>query len=306
VAFSLSSDKAKIHDKIEENINNKINSMQFKSLKEDIFNKTDSNNYHNTAVLRMIILKSLQKKNITFASEVFEDMTRLNIVPDDATYTALMEFCLYQGDTEDAFELYIQAYLNKVVLDLEIFQSLFERLQKKDISYLHVAYNILKSQLVPTKFIYDHLVYVAQKAKATNFLKVIYEDLEKFGIKKIDSPRAFRDSRSYPSKKKKRTVFKTKVNKGNSPFVIIPFEVPNNRSGHKGAQKNDTYINSLLDELTYAVNQNKKGSSLFMEDSDEDDEEDSSDDSENEENSDDSDGHVDEDREGFTSDSESD
>jgi len=56
----------------------------------------------------MVILKSIQKKNLTFAFDVFEDMTRLNIVPDDATYTALMENLLSEGDTEEAFELYIQ------------------------------------------------------------------------------------------------------------------------------------------------------------------------------------------------------
>lgn len=37
-------------------------------------------------------------------------MTQLNIVPDDATYTALMESLLYEGDTDDAFDLYIQVF----------------------------------------------------------------------------------------------------------------------------------------------------------------------------------------------------
>ncbi len=58
----------------------------------------------------MVTLKSIQKKNLTFAFDVFEDMTRLNIVPDDATYTALMEKLLSDGDTEEAFELYIQVH----------------------------------------------------------------------------------------------------------------------------------------------------------------------------------------------------
>jgi len=58
-------------------------------------------------------LKSIQKKNVSFAQEVFEDMMRFEIVPDDATYTALMETLLYEGDTEEAFELYIHVKFNK-------------------------------------------------------------------------------------------------------------------------------------------------------------------------------------------------
>jgi len=120
LSFSLTKPNKTIDDKIEDNITQKINSMQFKALKEvsitliflwffkDIFNSQEANSYHNTEVLRLIILKSLQKKNISFASEVFEDMMSLEIVPDDATYTALMESLLYEGSTEEAFELYIQ------------------------------------------------------------------------------------------------------------------------------------------------------------------------------------------------------
>ena len=60
-------------------------------------------------------MKSIQKKNVSFAQEVFEDMMRFEIVPDDATYTALMETLLYEGNTEETFELYIHVNFNKSI-----------------------------------------------------------------------------------------------------------------------------------------------------------------------------------------------
>ena len=42
-------------------------------------------------------------------------MVSLNIVPDDATYTSLMDSLLYEGDTEDAFELYIHVHNGKLL-----------------------------------------------------------------------------------------------------------------------------------------------------------------------------------------------
>jgi pentatricopeptide repeat domain (PPR motif) len=59
--------------------------------------------------LRLVILKSIQKSNTTFATEVFEEMIQHQIIPDDATYSTLIEALLADGYTDDAFELYIQA-----------------------------------------------------------------------------------------------------------------------------------------------------------------------------------------------------
>lgn len=306
MAFSLNKTNNQIDGKIQDNITQKINSMQFKALKEDIFNSNDATNYHNTEVMRLIILKSIQKKNLTFAYDVFEDMSRLNIIPDDATYTALMESLLLEGDTEEAFELYIQAYLNNVILDLEIFHSLFERLQKKDISYIQIAYKILKADLIPSKPVYDHVVHAAQKHKAADFLKQIYEDMSKYGITSVDTPKT-KYSRNYSSSRKRKSKQSTSMkDKSDSPVVVIPLDVSNGgRSGQRGFGKGDMSINNFLEDLAYVVNNQSKykGESLYSEDEDE--EFDNSDEDSSGEYSDDSDG-VSTNREDFTSDSDSD
>jgi pentatricopeptide repeat protein len=270
MAYSVNTSASRIDGKIEDNITQKINSMQFNALKEDLFNSNDSTNYHNTEVLRLVILKSIQKKNLTFAFDVFEDMTRLEIVPDDATYTALMERLLSEGDTEEAFELYIQAYLNNVILDLEIFHSLFERLQKKDISYIEVAYKILKADLIPSKFIYDHVVHIAQKHKAADLLKLVYEDMNKYGITSVDTPKN-KHSRHYSSSRKRKSKQSNSMrDKSDSPVVVIPFDVSNGKSIQRGFAKGDLSINNLLEDLAYVVNQNKhKGEGLYSGDEDE-------------------------------------
>ena len=115
----------------------------------------------------MIIKKSIRKENVKFAHEIFEKMAEYDVIPDDVTYSNLIEELLSTNYQEEAFSLYIhvkyfcniilckhyKAYLNNVTLDLEIFISLMEKLKKKESSFLRLGYKILKETLQPSKML---------------------------------------------------------------------------------------------------------------------------------------------------------
>ena len=118
---------------------------------------------------------------------------------------------------------------------------------------------------------YDHVVHIAQKHKAADFLKIVYEDMNKYGITSVDTPKN-KHSRHYSSSSRKRKSKQSNSmrDKSDSPVVVIPFDVSNGKSIQRGFAKGDLSINHLLEDLAYVVNQNKhKGEGLYSGEEDE-------------------------------------
>jgi len=146
-------------------------------------------------------------------------------------------------------------------------------------------------------------VHIAQKHKAADFLKTVYEDMNKYGITSVDTPKN-KHSRNYSSSRKRKSKHSHSMrDKSDSPVVVIPFDVSNGKSIQRGFAKGDLSINNLLEDLGYVVNQNKyKGEGLYS--GEEDEEYSNSEEDSSAEFSDDSDDGSS--REDYTSESDSD
>lgn len=126
--------------------------------------------------------------------------------------------------------------------------------------------------------------------------------MNKYGIKKVDNPRAHRDSRNYSSSKRKKSNKSSASNKSNSQIVVIPLDSQQGRSIQRGMRNRDGNLANLLDDLALAVNSNrfKDGSFYYGDGSDEF----ASDESDEGDLSEDSSLETDELQEGFTSESD--
>jgi len=188
-AFTKKDSSASIQKTVtetEKNIDLKISTRQFNLLKEEIFDPTQKSTYLTTQTLNSIIIKSIKKENVRFAQEIFHKMLDHNVNPDDVAYTNLIEELIAVNLEQDALSLYIHAYLNNVVLDLEIFLALVEKLKNEDKSFVRLAYKLLKANLTPSKILLETLGQIAERNRDSVFLEQIYEDAVNLGCGELE------------------------------------------------------------------------------------------------------------------------
>lgn len=91
----------------------------------------------------------------------------------------------------------------------------------------------------------EQMIYLANKAKANEFMESLFEDLEKYGIEKIDPPKPIKESSDKKEKSKSKKGGRKGSSRGSrSPVVILPFD---SRPGQKGWGKGDQL--SFIEEL---------------------------------------------------------
>jgi len=150
-------------------------------------------------------------------------------------------------------------------------------LEKRDISYLHMSYLVMRKDLIPSKPILDVLLKAATKAKAADFLQTIYQDIETHNIEKVDSPKIKKKS-SRGQKSRTNSYASKRKNRGSPPAVVVLPMGGSNKYFQKG--KGDPI--SLLEDLSMLLGNYKMQEGEFDSDQSEfgtEDEDDDSDDS---------------------------
>jgi hypothetical protein len=89
----------------------------------------------------------------------------------------------------------------------------------------------------------DNLLFLANKAKAQDFSEMLYKDLEKYGIEKVDIPKSLKQSREKELANERRSR-DGRRNKKNPNFFVLPM----NLNGGKGMGKGFGDL-SMLEEL---------------------------------------------------------
>jgi hypothetical protein len=105
----------------------------------------------------------------------------------------------------------------------------------------------------------DHVIYAANKAKATEFLKVLHQDLETFNIDKVDNPKSHKEYRG-GGKKKKTYENKRRSRKSSQsqlPIFVIPYDSTGRGFPKAGAGKGDPLM--FLQDLNSAFGRYKWG-----------------------------------------------
>ena len=84
---------------------------------KEILDPSHRSIYFTSKNLNSIIKKSISKDNVKFAHEIFEKMIEHDVIPDDVTYSYLIEELLAANYQDYAFSLYIHVkYFWQIIL----------------------------------------------------------------------------------------------------------------------------------------------------------------------------------------------